>query len=185
MKGEIEMDWLANIQKRTQRLSYCVSAVSMFVLIPMMLLTTFDVIIRTTLNEPIPGAVEMSSFMLVTVILLGLAYTHQVKGHPSVTILVSRLPYRIQSPVEIIVNLLCLGITSIVIWQGWVVATGDIGRVVSDVLRIPQLPFRLLVPVGGALLFLEFLADLLTSTKKLFSKRALSERDEKQAQVSK
>ncbi len=166
------MEWLANIQKRAQRLSYCVSAVSMFVLIPMMLLTTFDVITRTTFNKPIPGAVEMSSYMLVTVIVLGLAYTHQVKGHPSVTILVSRLPVRIHSLIEIFVNLLCLGITSIVIWQGWVVAAGDIGRTVSDVLRIPQLPFRLLVPVGGALLFLEFLVDLLTSTEKLFRKQA-------------
>lgn len=179
------MEWLANTQKKVQRLTYCVSAVSMFILIPMMLLTTSDVITRTTFNKPIPGAVETSSYMLVTVILLGLAYTHQVKGHPSVTILVSRLPLRFGLFIEIIVNLLCLGITGIIIWQGWVVATGDIGRIVSDVLRIPQLPFRLLVPVGGALLWLEFLVDLLTSAEKLFRKQTLPERNEKQAQVSK
>lgn len=170
------MEWLSKIQKRAQHLSYWVSGVSMFVLIPMMLLTALDVITRTTFNKPIPGAVEMSSYMLVTVILLGLGYTHQVKVHPSVTLLVSRLPVRLQALVEIIATLICLGITSIVIWQGWVVATGDIGRIVSDVLRIPQLPFRLLVPVGGALLFLEFLVDLLTFTEKLFRKQTLSER---------
>jgi TRAP-type C4-dicarboxylate transport system permease small subunit len=53
---------------------------------------------------------------------------------------------------------------------GWAVAMGDIGRIVSDVLRIPQLPFRLLVPIGGALLFLEFLLDLLTSAVKFFKR---------------
>lgn len=164
------MEWLTNTQKRVQRLTYCVSAVGMFMLIPMMLLTTSDVITRTTLNKPIPGAVETSSFMLVVVILLGLAYTQQVKGHPNVTILVSRLPLRVSLIVEIIINLLCLGIVSIVVWQGWVVATGAIGRIVSDVLRIPQFPFRLLVPVGGALLFLEFLVDLFTSVEKLLKR---------------
>ncbi|MGI6308463.1 MAG: TRAP transporter small permease subunit [Dethiobacteria bacterium] len=164
------MEWLANIQKRVQRLTYCVSAVSMFVLIPMMLLTTSDVITRTVFNKPIPGVVETSSFMLVIVILLGLAYTQQVKGHPRVTIFVSRLPLRVSLVVEIIVNLLCLYIVSIIVWQGWVVATGDIGRIVSDVLRISQLPFRLLVPVGGALLFLEFLFDLLISVEKLLKR---------------
>ena len=170
------MKWLANIQKRIQRLTYCVSAVSMFVLIPMMLLTTSDVVSRTVFHKPMPGVVETSSYLLVTVIILGVAYTQQVKGHPVVTILVARLPLRIGSLVGIVVNLFCLGMTFIVVWQGWVVARSDIGKIVSDVLRIPQLPFRLLVPLGGALLFLEFLVDLLVSAEKLFRKQASPER---------
>lgn len=164
------MEWLASAQKKVQRLTYYVSGVSMFILIPMMLLSTFDVISRTIFNKPVPGVVETSSFMLVVVIVLGLAYTQQVKGHPNVTLVVSRLPLRISLFVEMIINLLCLSIVSIVVWQGWAVAMGDIGRIVSDVLRIPQLPFRLLVPIGGALLFLEFLLDLLTSAVKSFKR---------------
>lgn len=172
------MEWLAKTQKKVKRLTYSVSAVSMFILIPMMLLTTSDIISRTTANKPIPGAVESSSFMLIVFILLGLAYTQQVKGHPKVTILISRLSLRISLAVEIVVNLLCLYIILILIWQGWVVATGDIGRTVSDVLRIPQLPFRLLVPVSGALLFLEFIVDLLINAEKLFKKQVLTEGSE-------
>jgi TRAP-type C4-dicarboxylate transport system permease small subunit len=164
------MEWLANAQKKVQRLTYWVSGVSMFVLIPMMLLSTFDVISRTIFNKPVPGTIEMSSFMLVIVIVLGLAYTQQMKGHPTVNIVVSKLPLRISLFVEIIINLLCLGMASIIVWQGWVVAMGDIGRIVSDVLRIPQLPFRLIVPIGGALLFLEFLVDLVNSAVKFIIK---------------
>ncbi len=164
------MEWLANAQKKVQRLTYWVSGVSMFVLIPMMLLSTFDVISRSFFNKPVPGTIELSSFMLVIVIVLGLAYTQQMKGHPTVNIVVSKLPLRISLFVEIIINLLCLGMVSIIVWQGWVVATGNIGRIVSDVLRIPQFPFRLIVPLGGALLFLEFLVDLVTSVVK-FIKR--------------
>jgi len=139
----------------------------MFMLIPMMLLTTVDIITRTAFKKPISGAVEMSSFMLLVVILLGLAYTQQVRGHPRVTIFVSRFFPRVQFIVEVIVNLFCLYIVGIVVWQGWVVAKGDTGRIVSDVLRIPQLPFRMLVPLGGALLFLEFIFDFLVSINKL------------------
>ncbi len=164
------MGWLANAQKRVRRLTYYVSGISMFMLIPMMLLSTFDVISRTVFNKPVRGTVETSSFMLVVVIVLGLAYTQQVKGHPNVTVVISRLPRRISLFVEIITNLLCLGIVGIVVWQGWVVARGDIGRIVSDVLRIPQFPFRLLVPLGGALLFLEFLIDFLNSAVNFFRK---------------
>ncbi len=174
------MEWLTNPRKIIQRLTYYVSAVSMFVIIPMMLLTTFDVVSRTAFRKPIPGAVETSSYLLVTVIVLGIAYTHQVKGHPSVNILMKRLPLRLSSSIEVIVNLLCLGMTGIIIWQGWAVAKSDVGRIVSDVLRIPQFPFRLLVPVGGGLLFLEFLADLFISAEKLFGKRASLEKSAKQ-----
>lgn len=101
--------------------------------------------------------------------LLGLAYTHQVKGHPRVTLIVSRLPLRLQAFLEAIVNLLSMFIVFIVIWQGWVVATGRMAAVVSDTLEIPQLPFRLLVSMGAALLFLELLVDLAVALVKLFS----------------
>ena len=160
------MEWLANAQKKLQRLTYFVSAVSMFVLIPIMLLTFFDAVSRTIFDKPLPGVMEASSYMLVMMILLGLAYTQQVKGHPRVTILVSRLHPRLSIFVEIVVNLLCLGITGIIVYQGWMVARSDVGKIVSDVLRIPQFPFRMFVPVGGGLLFLEFLVDLLATIQK-------------------
>ena len=160
------MEWLANAQKKLQRLTYFISAVSMFVLIPIMLLTFFDAVSRTIFDKPLPGVMEASSYMLVMMILLGLAYTQQVKGHPRVTILVSRLHPRLSIFVEIVVNLLCLGITGIIVYQGWMVARSDVGKIVSDVLRIPQFPFRMFVPVGGGLLFLEFLVDLLATIQK-------------------
>ena len=40
---------------------------------------------------------------------------------------------------------------------------------VSDMLRVPQLPFRLLVTVGGLFLFLEFLFDLVDETRRFIA----------------
>ena len=50
-------------------------------------------------------------------------------------------------------------------WQGWVKAMEE--STVSDMLRVPQFPFRMLVSVAGFFLFLELLLDLVDSTRKL------------------
>ncbi|MBU1902286.1 MAG: TRAP transporter small permease, partial [Proteobacteria bacterium] len=114
---------------------------------------------------PIPGSMELSSYMLAVFILLGVAYTHQVKGHVRVTMLISRLPQGVALVLEIMTTLLSLFIIAIMAWQGWVVGMEE--RTVSDMLRIPQFPFRLLVSVAGLFLCLELLLDLTDSLKKL------------------
>ena len=94
----------------------------MFFLIPMMLLTTGDVLGRAIWSRPIPGLMELSSYILSIFILLGVAYTHQVKGQVRVTMLVSRLPLRLAVLLEILTTLISLFIISILAWPGWVVA---------------------------------------------------------------
>ncbi len=162
------MQQLERVKKTIQKLTYYICAVSMFILLPMMFLTTADVIGRSFFSWSISGAVELSRYMLAVVILLGLAYTQQVKGHPRVTLLVSRFPQKVQLVIEILINLLGMFIVAIFVWQGWVIAHGRAAAIVSDVLRISQYPFRILVSVGGALLFLELLVDLITAVQKLF-----------------
>ena len=159
------MGWLTAIKKWIQRINFYLCLVGMFLLIPMMLLTAGDVIGRAVWARPIPGAVELSSYMLAVFILLGVAYTHQVKGHVRVTMLVSRLPKRAGLILDVVTTLLSLFMISILAWQGWVVGIEE--RTVSDMLRVPQLPFRLLVSVAGLLLCLELLIDLADSLGKL------------------
>ncbi|MBC8459112.1 MAG: TRAP transporter small permease [Deltaproteobacteria bacterium] len=153
------------MRKVIQRLTLSLCYVGLFLLIPMMLLTAGDVIGRAVWARPIPGAVELSSYMLAVFILMGVAYTHQVKGHVRVSMLVSRLPEQAQSILDIITILLSLFIISILAWQGWVVGIEE--RTVSDMLRIPQLPFRLLVSIAALFLCLELLIDLTVSVEKL------------------
>lgn len=149
-----------------QILSRVICYGGMVLLIPMMLLTTGDVIGRSFWNQPIPGALELSSYMLAVFILSGLAFTHQVKGHVRVEMLVHRLPPRLQALMEAVTTLLSLFIIIIVAWQGFVLGLGE--KAVSDMLRIPQWPFKLLVCLGGTTLALELLLDLGGSLKRAF-----------------
>ena len=159
------MDGPRRLRNLIQRFTLALSYVGMFLLIPMMLLTAGDVIGRVVWARPIPGAVELSGYMLAVFILLGVAYTHQAKGHVRVAMLVSRLPERAMHILNVITTLLSLFIISILAWQGWVVGIEE--RTVSDMLRIPQLPFRLLVSIAALFLFLELLIDLVVSAGKL------------------
>jgi len=159
------MERLHMVRKVIQRLTLSLCFVGMFLLIPMMLLTTGDVVVRAVWGRHIPGTVELSSYMLAAFILLGVAYTHQVKGHVRVSMLVSRLPERAGLILDLITTLLSLFIIAILAYQGWEVGLEE--RTVSDILRIPQLPFRLLVAVAALFLWLELMIDLWVSAGKL------------------
>lgn len=157
--------WWIKAQKVIHRLNFSVAVVGMSFILPLMLLTTGDILGRKFLSKTIPGTFEISEYILATFILLGAAYTQQMKGHVGVDFLTSRISPRGRIACEIITTLLSLFIIGIVVWMGWVEGIGE--RAVSDQLRIPQYPFRLLVAVGGFLLWLELLIDLLNSIGKL------------------
>jgi TRAP-type C4-dicarboxylate transport system permease small subunit len=137
----------------------------MCLLIPLMLLTTADVMGRKFLSKTIPGSFELSEYLLAVFILLGAAYTQQVKGHVGVDFITARLSPRVRTICQILTTFLSLFIIAILIWHGWLEGIRE--RTVSDMLRVPQYPFRLLVAIGGFLLWLELAIDLVGSIRKL------------------
>ncbi len=153
------------IKQLIRRINYYVCAGGMCLLVPLMLLTTGDVVGRKFFAKTIPGAFEISQYLLAVFILLGLAYTQQVKGHVGVDFLISRFSTRGRALCEILTTLLSLFIIAILVWEGWVEGIKE--KTVSDMLRIPQYPFRLLVSIGGFLLWLELLIGLFESAMKL------------------
>ncbi len=143
------------------------SSFGMFFLIPMMLITTAEVWGRALWNTPVPGSIELSSYMLVVFILLGVGATQQTKGHVRVEMFVSRLGQKARCIIEMATTLLSLVIIGLLAWRGMVMGLEE--TAVSDMLRIPQWPFRMLVAVAAASLFLELLIDLADLAKKFRS----------------
>lgn len=159
------MGWFEKGKKWIQRVNRFTAGVSGCFLILLMLITAADVLARDIFNHPVPGTVELSQYLLAVFILLGFAYTQQVKAHVAVSLFTSRLPHHGQLILNIISTLFCLFISYIIAWQGWAVGIGE--KTVSDMLRVPQFPFRLLVAVAAFLVCLELLIDLGDSLKKL------------------
>jgi len=159
------MGWFETIKKWIHKLNRFIGAVGAWFLIPLMIITTVDVVSRDVFNHPIPGTVELSQYMLAVFVLLGLAYSQQVKAHVAVSLFISRLSRPVQLSLNILSAVLCLFISFIIAWQGLVVGIEE--KTVSDMLRVPQYPFRLLVAVAAFLMCLELLMDVGDSLKKL------------------
>ena len=159
------MEQLEGFKRVIRRITYSVCAVGMFLAIPLMLITTSDVISRGFFNKPIPGTLELSEYMLSIIILLGAAYTQQVKGHVGVDFLTKRFSKRTQSILEVFTTLASMLIIAIMIWQGYVEGIHE--KTVSDMLRVPQWTFRLLVAVGGFMLLLELSIDLFSAVARV------------------
>ena len=146
-----------------ERIIYYTAAAGMIFVIPLMLLTTGDVVGRSFFNKPLAGTFELSEYMLAVIILLSAAYTQQVKGHVSVDFLTSRFNPKIQRYLQVLTTGLSLAIITIVVWQGMVLGLEE--KAVTDQLRIPKAPFKMLVGVCGALLWLQLLFDLVDAVR--------------------
>ncbi|MCB2185344.1 MAG: TRAP transporter small permease [Deltaproteobacteria bacterium] len=155
---------MESARRLIQKFTFYLGNLGMFVLLPIMFLSSAEVVSRSVWNRPLPGTVELSSYMMSIFVLCGLAYTQQVKGHVRVGLLLSRLSTRAGVILESFTILLSLFMAVLITWQGVVVGLEQ--KTVSDMLRIPQLPFRLFVALAGAGLFLELFLDLVDVWKR-------------------
>jgi len=148
-----------------ERLVRFSGTVGMIFVIPLMLITTGDVIGRGFFNKPIAGTFELSEYMLAVIILLGAAYTQQVKGHVAVDFVTVHLKEKTRLTFQVVTLFLSLFIVTILVWQGFKLGIEETG--VTDQLRIPRAPFKMLVGIGGALLWLQIFFDFIDSIAKL------------------
>jgi len=153
------------VAKVVRKINYGFAFGGMLLVIPLMLLTTADVISRSLFDHPVTGAYELSSYLLAVFILLGIAYTYQVGGHVQINMLTQRLPAPLAAVLDLVTTLFCLFIVSILVWQGLVVGLEE--TAVSEQMRIPEMPFRLLVPLAAVCLWVSLLLDLIGKVSKL------------------
>jgi len=126
-----------------------------------MLLIVLNIVMRFV-QKPIPGTVELVSFMQVVLIFLAVAHTQVQKGHVAIDMLVERFPRRVQAALDGMTNFLGLCFFGLISWQTVIQAERlRVAGQESTTLNIPFYPFLWVVAVGSALLCLVFVIDLL------------------------
>jgi len=85
-------------------------------LVGMTFLTCADVVGRLFLH-PIFGSVEIVAFMATLSVAMALPYTHKIKGHVGVEILVQLLSVRTQAIIDICAGILSFALFGIVTWR--------------------------------------------------------------------
>ena len=159
----------AFIKDSTNKASRYLSYIGMFFLLPMMFITSCDVITKAIFSWPFPGSNELSGFMLSIFILSGLPYTQQIKGHAEVKFFISKLKGKAAATLDLLATLLCLIIIILLCWQGFVTALNE--STVSDALRIPHWPFKIFVAIAGFLVCLELIIHLTCCLARIFRKQ--------------
>ncbi len=133
----------------------------------MTLLTCADVVGRF-FRHPIFGSVELVGFMATLAVALALPYTHHVKGHIGVEILVRLLPAKVQIAIDICTGIVSLMLAALITWRMTLYA-GTI-RNSGEVSMNLELPIHLVIYIAS-FCFLIFtlivLIDIVNNIKQL------------------
>jgi TRAP-type C4-dicarboxylate transport system permease small subunit len=118
---------------------------------------------RRVLGTPILATDEVSGYLLLTIVFLGIAYTMKAGGHIRADILLSHVPSRVRTGLELLATALALVFAAALLAGNWTLAAEYYtrGTLSFRYLQTPLwLPASLLV-VGSAILLLQLAAQLL------------------------
>jgi TRAP-type C4-dicarboxylate transport system permease small subunit len=134
-----------------------------------------DIFGRYLFNSPVPMTYEVGSFLMVFVVFLGLAYTQKMGAHIRVEFFTLHLSARVRAILDILASGLGLLLYLTIVYQSfiWAWASWQVGDYVSGLINIPRWPSQFVVPLGAALLCLQFLADIVQRVTELRALGAL------------
>jgi TRAP-type C4-dicarboxylate transport system permease small subunit len=138
------------------------NAVAAGLLFLLMLAGAADVLGRYLFNAPINGTMERGQLMLALIVFLSWGYTQLKKGHVTVELFVSHFPPRLRLITDLFTTLATLGLCILIVWQSTIMAieTHQNGEVVY-VIHWPLAPFQFVVPLGGILLCLVLVMEIM------------------------
>lgn len=148
--------------KIIEHISKIVLYVAMFMMVGMMLLTVADVFMRYVFNDPIQGTVEITQNVMV-ILPLGMAVCALELKHIKLDIVVTRLPEQARAILEIITLLGGIWIMVFLTWAGIETGISSI-KYKTMYLKLPELPFRGVLALSYATLFL---ATMLVIARKI------------------
>jgi TRAP-type transport system small permease protein len=138
------------------------SYVGMAALLAMMMLTVADVFMRYVFNHPILGALELTEYMMVPVVFLGLAWCARQGGNVKVDLVTERLGLGIQRFLDAITHLIGVIVAGVISWENFGEAVQSWkAHKASDMLEVPAYPFYLVLAVGCLLLCVVLLIQLI------------------------
>jgi len=132
---------------------------SALLIVLMMLGIGFEVFVRYFLGNPISEMFELVEYAIVFTTFLGTAYVLKVEGHVKMEVVLNRLSTRTQDLLNCVTSIICAIMWLLLTWYGAKVTLDyfQIGYYLPKLLSIPAGPIFLVIPLGGFLLFVQFL----------------------------
>lgn len=134
---------------------------SMAVLVFMMVSICYDAIMRYAFASPTSWSLEINSFLLVYLAVIGAAEAQRHDAHIRISFFKDKLPPRSRATIDIATGLLGVTFCAIMVWRGSIMALQafEYSERVSSSLGTPMVFPYALLPIGFATLGLQFLLD--------------------------
>lgn len=141
---------------------------SCLLLLAAVLVVTQMVFVRYVLNGSTVWQTEFVTYALVAATFLGSAWVLLLKGHVNIDLLVNASGPRLRFALQLLSTLLCLLFCALLGWAGWHYFHEALsnGWKTQTVWRLPLWIPLLPLPLGMALLFLQYLAELLRLARR-------------------
>ena len=132
------------------------------------LIVGYEVVARYLFKSPTQWGHELSVMFFGTFIVMGGAYTSLKGGHVNMDVIYGSFSPRIRALLDVFTVLIAFIFVGVLVWKGWESAWRSIKLLeeASTQWGPPLYPFRIMLPLGALLLFLQlfakFIRDLMT-----------------------
>ena len=153
------------VLRAVDRLSEGVGLLVSVLMPAMVVVLAIEVVARYVFNSPTLWAYDTAIFMFGYTGLLGGAYALKRKEHINVDLFYARLSPRGKAVLDVITGLLFFFFMALVVIYGWGTAIQAIegGEATATLWGPPIGHFKLMIPIGAALLILQGLANWIRS----------------------
>lgn len=136
-------------------LTYLAAAILTFI----MLAVVWDVIARAVASQPLRWVLEFSEYSLLYITFLGTAWVLKLERHVIVDIGLNQFGLKTRALLNVATSILGAIICAILAWYGWDVAWEHLvkGFYQPTVIRPPDFPIFVIIPIGSFLLSIQFL----------------------------
>lgn len=126
-------------------------------LVGLVVLTMLGVVMRYAVNSPLTWLEEMQMLLIIWLTFFGGSAAFRLQNHVAIEIVVDLMPKKMQKAVEVFIVIVVSAVLLFLIFRGYdFVARLAGARRLSNVLRLPYALVYAAVPVGGALMLINF-----------------------------
>lgn len=131
----------------------------------------YEVVMRGLFNAPTEWAIEISVYCVLVAGFLGLTVTYGAGKHISVDIFTNFCSAKTRTYLEVFTSFIGLLFSAIFVYEAWDMAMFSllIERTSPSTLRVPLWIPQMSLPIGGGLLFFQFLRTLINDILKVQS----------------
>jgi TRAP-type mannitol/chloroaromatic compound transport system permease small subunit len=142
-----------------------------FLLIPLVLITAFEVFMRYIVQKPTIWSWDLNIQIFAAIVMLGGGYTMLNKGHVVVDVLVINMKPKNRAILDLITSIFFfLGIIALLI-GGWEMAMLSLKakETMPTIWAPPYYTMKMMVPIGAFLVLLQGISELLKNIILVFS----------------